>query len=361
MIASLFTMFTNRPAESDRSAADAPRLTSAQVFGRLLQGIRYARPDGAPMTRRAMVICSLRCLLHFEAFRDWFGNRDNPALLAELAHRPSLVACVRRPYLNSGWSAARKMEIIRRHYQLLSHQLPQLWFAPEASILIARVSDDLELRIDKAPWFEHEGELTFSLFQGAVRVYSIVFTLGRTESRCVAYLGAVQGLGREDALAIYRAMTHQMEGLRPRDLILTAFRRFCVGLGVSRILAVADDASVSRSAYFGSGLNRVFANYNQVWTENGGHEIEGGFFEIDVIASRRPLEETASRKRAQYRRRYELLDALGERIDGCLRALPSREAKFSGFGSTQTHELRSSQTAELRSSSRAAAQHAESS
>lgn len=331
------------------------------MLSRLLQGVRYARPDGVPLTRRAMVTCYLRCLLHFDAFLDWFSNPDNPALLAELAHRPSLVACVRRPYLNSGWSAARKMETIRRHHHLLSHQFPQLWFAAEASILVARVSDELELRIDKAPWFEHEGELTFSLFQGEVRVYSIVFTLGRTESRCVAYVGAVQGIGREDALAVYRAMTHQMEGLRPRDLILTAFRRFCVGLGVSRILAIADDASVSRSAYFGSGRNRVFANYNQVWTENGGREIGGGFFEIDVIASRRPLEEIASRKRAQYRRRYELLDALGERIDGCLPALPSHAAKYSALGSTHMYELGKSRIAELRSASRPTAQHAESS
>lgn len=353
-------MSTDRPANWN-SLTGALQKGAVQVAARLLDGVRYSRPDGAPMKRRTMVLCYLRCLRHFHAFRDWFTNSDNPRLQAELANRPSLVACVRRPYLNNGWSAVRKMEVIRVHYHLLSHQFAQLRVHTDSPLLIARVNDELELQIEQAQWFEHEGELTFSLFQGHLRVYSIAFTFGRTDGRCVAYVGAVQGIGSEAALAIYRTMTRQMEGLRPRDLLLTAFRRFCVGMGVTRILAIADEASVSRSAYFGSGLNRVFANYNEVWIENGGREVEGGFFEIASMATRRPIAEITSRKRAQYRRRYALLDAMNERIDAHLSGLPSGAAKCSTLQSLPEPEFRAGQVTDSRSALLSVARHAESS
>lgn len=43
------------------------------------------------------------------------------------------------------------------------------------------------------------------------------------------------------------------------------------------------------------------------------------FFEIPMASSRKPLETIASKKRAMYRRRYELLDDTFTRIDQVLK------------------------------------------
>lgn len=303
-----------KPPAAKLPADDASTFGNRQVLRHVLHAVRYTRPSVEAMTRRAMVMYFLRCLVRFETLRDWFGNTGNPALQEALLERPSLIACVRRPYMNGGWSVERKMGAIREHYRLLSQDLGFLRFGANASINLARIDADTRLCLEKAAWFEHEGELTLSLFEGPLRLYSLVFAFGESQGRRLAYIGALQGLGSSNALDMYRALTHRLHGLRPRDLLIAAFRKVCLGLGVTRILAITDDASVSRSAYFRSKV-KVYANYDQVWAENGGRVVDGGFFELSPAVGRRAMPDIPSRKRAAYRRRYELLDDLGRQID----------------------------------------------
>jgi uncharacterized protein len=322
------------PPDAKSPADDASTFGSRQVLRRVLHAVRYTRPSVEAMTRRAMVMYFLRCLVCFETLRDWFGNTGNPALQEALIERPSLIACVRRPYMNGAWSVERKMGAIREHYHLLSQDLGFLRFGADASINLARIDDHIQLRIDKAAWFEHEGELTLSLFDGPLRLYSLVFALGESQGHRFGYIGALQGLGSNDALDIYRALTHRLHGLRPRDLLIAAFRKLCLRLGVTRILAITDDASVSRSAYFREKV-KVYANYDQIWAENGGRVVDGGFFELSPAVAQRAMADIPSRKRAMYRRRYELLDDLGRQIDASVQQAARRCAPSSSAEAPQ--------------------------
>lgn len=85
---------------------------------------------------------------------------------------------------------------------------------------------------------------------------------------------------------------------------------------------------VSSDPYFASHA-AVFASYDTVWLENGGtppadgaagRHPEAGFFELSVVPVRRADAEIPSRKRAQYRRRYVMLDGLATQIDAAIRA-----------------------------------------
>ena len=227
--------------------------------------------------------------------------------------------------------------MIREHYRLVTNRFQLLRFAPQNSIVLADVvvgSRDLsdptvapnvcnvaQVRLDQPGWFEHEGEVTISLFDGETRLYSLVFTVGLIDSGAVAYVGALQGLGHPEARAIYRRMTHRMHGLRPRDLLIAAFLLLCQSLGVKRVLAVSNKASVSRGRYFGSH-RQVMSSYDEAWHEHGGvlfnaadsEEPLAGFFEMTPGVSRRSPESIPTRKRAQYRRRYVMLDNLSRQI-----------------------------------------------
>jgi uncharacterized protein VirK/YbjX len=70
---------------------------------------------------------------------------------------------------------------------------------------------------------------------------------------------------------------------------------------------------VSSNRYYDS-TSQVFSSYDEVWRENGGTATSGGFFELSACATRRRYEDIPSRKRAQYRRRYELVENLGAQI-----------------------------------------------
>lgn len=314
-----------------------PPLPRASTVKQLLSAAGHTRPGIQPLSDFQRWGRFLRCAWHINTYRAWFTDPADHALREALSHRPSIVACVARPYLHIGWSARRKLDVIREHYRLVTNRFQLLRFAPQNSIVLADVvvgSRDLsdptvapnvcnvaQVRLDQPGWFEHEGEVTISLFDGETRLYSLVFTVGLIDSGAVAYVGALQGLGHPEARAIYRRMTHRMHGLRPRDLLIAAFLLLCQSLGVKRVLAVSNKASVSRGRYFGSH-RQVMSSYDEAWHENGGvlfnaadsEEPLAGFFEMNPGVSRRSPESIPARKRAQYRRRYVMLDSLSRQI-----------------------------------------------
>jgi uncharacterized protein VirK/YbjX len=284
-----------------------------EVLRRLHQAAGYARPGTAAIGLRRTASHFLRCTPYLETFRDWFGNPANPALREALVLRPSLVTCVVHPYLNAGWSARRKLAVISTHYDLLRGPLGFLRFAPPVTIGLADVGGGVCIRLDKPGGYEHEGELVVNLFEGDVRLYSIVFTLGRSGAQRIAYVGGLQGLHSPAALEIYRTLTHRMHGLRPRDLLVSAFRSLCCALGVDTILAVTDARRVSTNAYFTSST-QVYTSYDSAWAENGGGAAHEGFIELSPHREHRAAEDIPPRKRAQYRRRYAMIDALAQQI-----------------------------------------------
>lgn len=284
---------------------------------RLLHAVRHPRPGTAAIGPGRMAMHFLRCLPHLDTFRDWLGNPANPALREEIAARPYLLTCVVHPYLNSEWPAQRKLAVIAAHYAMLGGQRAVLRGTPPR--LLADAGDGLRIELDRPGKFEHEGESTLHLRHGGQDLYALAFTLGDIAGQRVAYVGALQGLRSPDALEIYRRLTHQLHGLRPRDLLLTAFRRFGLALEVTRILAVDDRHRVSSNGYFAAS-GQVLSSYDEIWTESGGIATTGGFFEFGPVTGRRESSAVPARKRALYRRRYEMLDALDGQIDAAVGA-----------------------------------------
>ena len=169
----------------------------------------------------------------------------------------------------------------------------------------------MRLVLDKAIWFLREGEIVLNLFINDQRFYSIAFTLGTDAGQPIILVGALQGSNSEVAQEVYRDITHALHGMRPRDLLMVALKLLCRELGIQRIWAVSSDNRQHNSPYFGdSHKDKVLVAYNEVWLEHGGIALDNGFFEIPAVVKYRDMSEIPSRKRATYRRRYEMLDKL---------------------------------------------------
>lgn len=254
--------------------------------------------------------------------RHWYNDRSNPALLEMLSLRPDLVCVIERPYVNTAWSTRRRLSAIELHYRQIQGRLSFLRFAPDAQLRIGQLMEGdcaLDIVLEKPAWFVHEGEVSMSLFRGDQRLYSLAFVLGRShDDLLTAYVGALQGMGDARALDIYRDLTRSLHGLRPRDLLVNAFRMLCSRIGVERILAISDANSMARSSYFDN--KKTHSSYDEVWLDHRGVLLDCGFFELSTAPARRAPDEIASRKRAQYRRRYEMLDALEAQMSTALSA-----------------------------------------
>ena len=308
----------------------APAGPSALPIGRLrllwhlLKIAREAHPGISPRALWRVLKLFGRKLRWLGPLRGWHSDASNPALREMLGHRPSLVLAVDRPYINDRWPVARRLDAIWEHYSLLRGPLAFLRFDPGAQLLLATVETavmPLQVVLDKPSWFASEGELAVNLYSGDQRLYSLAFSLGRDGGEQVAYIGALQGLGDARALEIYRSLTHGTHGLRPRDLLLTVFRMLCGELGVVSIHAVSDEYSPCRSSYFDK---KIPTSYDSAWMDHHGAPDGGGFYEFAPRVSRRPHESIPSRKRAQYRRRYQMFDSLEQQIGDAVRAAQAR-------------------------------------
>jgi uncharacterized protein len=231
-------------------------------------------------------------------------------LLGELLLEwPQMVGTLIWPYQCAAWEAPMRFARIEEHLEA-SRRIPGLDLADEKLLLadLSSFSPGVSLMLDRAQWLSREGLLTLSLFKDDFRAFTASFSLsGFPELEL--FIGGLQGRQAEEILTMYRELTKDFEGIRPRDLILELLRLFALKIGVRRIYAVADAHKISRHKYFGEkGAPGLF--YDDVWQERGGVRVADTHFELPLAGSRRPLEEIAAKKRSMYRRRYEMLDRI---------------------------------------------------
>lgn len=275
------------------------------------------------LKRRAFLLA--RCVQSAGALRRWHEEHAETPFADMLARHALVPVCTERPFVSTRWSTKDRMRVLATHYRLADALGGLLRFArnvdgaqPLAGL--DEIQPGLALKLEKPLWFVNEGEVSLALFAGQTRLYSLLFTLGTRDGVRVAYVGALQGQGSEDAKETYKVLTHEAHGLRPRDLLFTAFRQLCGELGVARILAVSDQHHARRSSYF-AGTDKVHFSMDEAWAEYGGTLDDEGFFDIASKVTYRALDDIPSRKRALYRRRYEMLDGLAARIAAAVQQL----------------------------------------
>lgn len=267
--------------------------------------------------------------------REWSGlqaftQRMSKALGQERFEQLGVdcIGVVQWPYISKRWNAAQRLAAVASHYEVVTAQCAPLLLLQrdEQRQLcdLSGYSSGCRLVLDRPIWFKREGELVINLFQGDLRVASLAFTLCHEAQGVCLYIGAVQGIhkgvGSDTSLTIYRDLTKDFEGLRPRSLLIEAIKCVARTLAAQRIYAVADEYRHHRHPYFGAEkYQELAANYDVIWQENGAEPCEWvDFFSIPLAPAQRPVEEIAAKKRAMYRRRHALLDDVFAQIQAAM-------------------------------------------
>lgn len=272
--------------------------------------------------------------------REWpdlraFLQRLSTALGEEGVARLGVdsIGMVQWPYISKGWQPRERLEAVASHYEIVADRFaPLLLLGREERLILcdlSHYSSGCSLVLDRPIWFKREGELVLNLFQGDLRVASLAFTLSQSQGELCLFIGAVQGIHKgidsERSLEIYRDLTKDFEGLRPRSFLLEALKCVARRVGAARIDAVGDEFRHHRHPYFGADKGQdLAANYDTIWLENGATASpREGFFAIPLESSRRAADDIAAKKRAMYRRRHALLDDVFAHIEA---ALPGADA-----------------------------------
>lgn len=275
---------------------------------------RAMHPELTLTNLKHQVILLYRALVFLPVVRRWYEISDNPLLTQALKRFPLMSGAMYWPYINHTWKMERCLDTIDKHYRLLKGPAAIIAHATFKEIELARLEEEyagLRLVLDKAVWFLREGEIVLNLFVNDQRFYSVAFTLGLDADQPLIFVGALQGSNSEIAQDVYREITQSLHGMRPRDFLMVSLKLLCREIGINRIWAVSSDKRQHNSPYFGnSHKEKVLVAYDEVWSEHGGKALDNGFYEIPASIRYKEMSEIPSRKRATYKRRYQMLDKL---------------------------------------------------
>jgi uncharacterized protein VirK/YbjX len=243
----------------------------------------------------------------------FFKRPEHATLAREIIQRPEILGFTLWPYLHAGWDVMQRFEALSQHQQALQSDMAALAVTAGGSVVVAdmdAISKGLKLVVDRAPWCFREGSLVFNQFLHDERLMSIAFSFGLQNGERVAYLGGVQGSNVDSALAKYREIAKDLQGMRSRDFLIKAFQFLAYQLGVKKVLCVSEAQRHHRHPYFGDKGGVLHLNYDEIWLENNGVATPEGFHQLGLLPHVRPMEDIAAKNRALYRRRYALMDEL---------------------------------------------------
>ena len=159
---------------------------------------------------------------------------------------------------------------------------------------------------------------------GEVPVYQILFWIARDElinrdGQWAMWLGAMQGPNVDDAKDLVKRITKRCHAYRTKNLILYAAQSVARNFGVEKIFAVTNEGYYANNHVRRD--RKLKTSFSDFWLEVGGTPTsDERFFELPLTEVRKTVEEIPSHKRAQYRRRFALLDELDATIADKLRS-----------------------------------------
>lgn len=228
-----------------------------------------------------------------------------------------------RQYLVRGLNASQRADAVIEHYQfvdsLSSKQLAGALIAGQEKKLVTLTGKDdsqFSLSSSCAGSAEREGESTLWLRDGNQHVLaSLTFSVLRAKDQWQLVIGGLQGPRREVPHEVIKQATRACYGLFPKRLLMEFIWQFAARSGISSLYGVSDNGHVFRALRYRLSKGRHFhASYDDFWQSIEGVKDNACRWQLPLQLERKTLESIASKKRAEYRRRFQLLDDMATQI-----------------------------------------------
>lgn len=247
---------------------------------------------------------------------------QHPAYPALLQAQPRLPCRLHRPYLSNRLTRRERADAIVYHYKKVTALLDNASFIKHLSgegirlcCFSGKDGVDYYLYFISTQKLDREGEASLILKKSEGQMLAaITFTLCEQDRKTVLIVGGLQGPNNLGSQQNIQAATKNLYGLFPKKLVYEAMLHVAGTFNVSRIFAVSNQAHVYASLRYKNRRKHMYADYDSFWKTLGGIPADKAMFSLPPIMARKAIEEIASKKRAEYRRRYELLDMIAAQI-----------------------------------------------
>lgn len=281
--------------------------------GKLMPGLAWKNPS----YRRKFLLRSL--LKPLGTAKLLSSLAQHPDLLLILNAQPGLPCRLHRPWLSLTFDEKKTVAALDYHYKTLCARLPtsvcSVFFTPQGvtfAELTGKNGEHYTIRFYMDPMQDKEGEATMVFCdKQRTQLAGITFVLCLYEGKRTLFIGGLQGAKANIPHELIQAATKSCHGLFPKRLLLEACTELASYLDVEQIIAVSNDSHIYQSwRYRKKKQDKLHADYDSFWESLSGERTAEGTFRLPMLIVRKTMEEIASKKRAEYRRRYDLLDSL---------------------------------------------------
>lgn len=285
------------------------------VTGKLQPNKRWSKP------RFRTKYCLRSLLFPATTLRYLRALVNLPDMPQAIEQQGLLPVKIHRPYLCAGLSVSERADALVEHYQfvqtLAEPALRQLLQANTDTVLVdihGKNGEHFSVTCCSGR-FDREGEVTLIFKWDDIQLALLSFSIIRKNGVETLFIGGLQGASKQTGNDVIRDATKACYGLFPKRILMEVVFLLAGQCGISSILAVGDHTHVFYSLrYRFSKKDYFFASYSEFWASLHGQQTRDGLYSLPLAMPRKSLEDIASKKRSEYRRRYELLDALMEQV-----------------------------------------------
>ena len=271
-----------------------------------------ARKSGARRRIKSFTALAARALINHRQTLNWVNFLHSTPLLTQLlASSPRLFQKIYWPYLTKALQCQDRLNVLITHYRFVeqlgwSAIVARAALSPQLLGTIEGKTGQLyEIRLAAASTSESEGELILQLWRQETLIYGIAFSILKNEEHPVIGVGCLQGPSRHiDGLELIQQATRDLHGLRPKNLMVRLLQQFGRDCGCNQLILVSNQNMVVQNAI---NKSRVHADYDTFWLEVGAIRSDEGDFFLGCEQPLLNLEEIASKKRSEAKKRAALL------------------------------------------------------
>jgi len=179
-------------------------------------------------------------------------------------------------------------------------------------ITLFEVPNSYSIQLSLNPVNFQEGYWSLMLLdEDQERVFNLTFCFLSSDT---ILIGSLQGGARKKVsnLETIQQLTKTAHGLRPPNLLLCAFQACCRLWGINSIFAIDHRTHVKAGwNHRNSGFK---FDYQTFWQEAGGKEDTNNYWLLPNHPVKKEMELIQSKKRSQYKKRYQLMEDIEKSI-----------------------------------------------
>lgn len=284
----------------------------------ILWGYRaYSQQRDVQASRKVRFL--FRSVLYYKASATWFNFVKTSPLAAHSAELKETLQQPHRPLYDYRLSADQRTALLIDHHEtafaILGDALAQRLLRHEA-VPICQIDgkhgDQYRLCLVTEGRLNKEGQLSLRLSDEHETLISVAFSFSTVNRQIKVIVGAIQATHNE-ALGKIRHATHAFHGIQPRFLLVSALRLLATQLGIETIEAISAKNHVYQSLRY-RHKKSISSSYDTLWEMVLGEKMICGNYEIPLAPARKTLESYPSKKRAEYKQRFLLIENIEAQI-----------------------------------------------